>query len=610
MPFYITHYLSAQSAYAPQFGPAGQSIFFIADISGVPQLWRVPYRPGQEMPFWPEQCTFGEERVLGLHVSPGGAQVLISRDVGGNEKAQLLHWREDAPPHLLTAGHEGALHSFGCWSPDGSWFVFAANRRHPGRFDLYRQHVDRLEAECIWEHEQSGYLLAADIAPDGSRAAVIRMAASAKHELFELDLATGALRRLHDPALPARFHAAFYGPAGDELIILTDRDYDFMHIARLNLDTLAVSPLVRETWDVMMLQMAGDRQRLAYALNVAGDSTLHVRELGGAQMLVAPSLGPAPGVVGMKDGRLAFDARTGRVAFSYTSATRTSDIYVWDPAQEHVEPVTRCAHGGIPPHTFIAPELIDYPTFDGRRIPAWWYRPGGAAGGKKQPLPVVVLVHGGPESQIRPYYHFLVQYLVHHGYAVLAPNVRGSTGYGRHYSSLDDVEKRMDSVADLAHAAHWLRTRPDVDPERIAVYGGSYGGFMVLSALTTYPDLWAAGVNVVGISNFVTFLENTSDYRRAHRESEYGRLDRDRDFLESISPNNHLQNITAPLLVIHGANDPRVPLSEAEQLVAALDERDIPVRLLVFDDEGHGIFRLANKRVAYPAIVEFLSEFV
>lgn len=222
----------------------------------------------------------------------------------------------------------------------------------------------------------------------------------------------------------------------------------------------------------------------------------------------------------------------------------------------------------------------------------------------------MVLVHGGPEGQTTAYFHFLIQFLVNNGYAVLAPNVRGSTGYGKAYSHLDDVEKRMDSVADLAQAAQWLRQQPEIDGERLVVYGGSYGGFMVLSALTTYPDLWAAGVCLVGISNFVTFLENTSGYRRAHREAEYGSLERDREFLERIAPINHIDKLTAPLMVIHGANDPRVPLSEAEQMVAALRARGVPVEFLVFDDEGHGLVKLKNKLVAYPAVIAFLEKYV
>jgi dipeptidyl aminopeptidase/acylaminoacyl peptidase len=237
-------------------------------------------------------------------------------------------------------------------------------------------------------------------------------------------------------------------------------------------------------------------------------------------------------------------------------------------------------------------------------IPAWFFRPQETDG---RSAPVIVVVHGGPESQFRPVFNVLIQFFINHGYAVLAPNVRGSTGYGKAYSHLDDVEKRMDSVADLAYAAAWLKDQPDIDGDRLAVYGGSYGGFMVLSSLTTYPDLWAAGVDIVGISNFVTFLENTSDYRRAHRELEYGSLESDREFLESISPSNHLAAIAAPLIVIHGANDPRVPVGEAEQIVDALSKRGIPVQFLNFDDEGHGLSKLKNRLVAYPAIVDFLD---
>ncbi|MCG8351080.1 MAG: S9 family peptidase, partial [Chloroflexales bacterium] len=277
----------------------------------------------------------------------------------------------------------------------------------------------------------------------------------------------------------------------------------------------------------------------------------------------------------------------------------------WDLETDAIGALTHSSHAGIPVSQFIEPELIHYPTFDQRMIPAWFYRPQSPG-----PWPVVVFVHGGPESQTKAMFFPILQYFASCGYAVLAPNVRGSSGYGKTYLGLDDVEKRMDSVADLAHAAYWLRDRPDVDAQRLVVYGGSYGGFMVLSALTRHPELWAAGVDLVGISNFVTFLENTGPYRRHSRESEYGSLERDRDFLISISPINYVDHIQAPLIVIHGANDPRVPLSEAEQIVAALRARQIPVEFLVYPDEGHGLVKLANKLDAYPKIVAFLDQHI
>jgi dipeptidyl aminopeptidase/acylaminoacyl peptidase len=204
----------------------------------------------------------------------------------------------------------------------------------------------------------------------------------------------------------------------------------------------------------------------------------------------------------------------------------------------------------------------------------------------------------------------VVQYFANQGYAVLAPNVRGSSGYGHSYQSLDDVRKRMDSVADLKHAALWLAESGIADPKRIAVMGGSYGGFMTLAALTTYPNLWAAGVDLVGIANFATFLENTGPWRRKLREAEYGSLENDREFLESISPIKKVDRISAPLFVVHGANDPRVPVGEAEQIVAALKQRGVPVEYLRFADEGHGLMKRHNRLVAYPAIARFLDEHV
>ncbi|MBF6589233.1 MAG: S9 family peptidase, partial [Ktedonobacterales bacterium] len=296
-----------------------------------------------------------------------------------------------------------------------------------------------------------------------------------------------------------------------------------------------------------------------------------------------------------------------RLAFTLDRADDAPDIWIWEPATGTLWQATRSARGALPRERFVAPELVHYPTFDGRQIPALLFTPRDL---EARGLPVVVYVHGGPESQFRPSFNPVIQYLVNQGYAVLAPNVRGSTGYGYAYQSLDDVRLRMDSVNDLRHAARWLSDNGIGDPRRIAVMGGSYGGFMVLSALTTYPDIWAAGVDIVGIANFVTFLENTGPWRRKLREPEYGNLERDREFLEAISPINAVERISAPLFVVHGANDPRVPVGEAEQIVAALRTRGVPVEYLRFEDEGHGLQKRANRLVAYPQIARFLDRHV
>ena len=608
----ISRYLNTRYAYCPSISSDGQRVAFITDITGVPQAWQVRYDPAMEDPGWPDQLTFQADRVMGLWCSPapGDDRLIYTRDVGGNENAQIYLYSPGDGAHLsLTAGHENAMHIFGEWSRDAGRILFAANRRDPGLFDLYLQRLDGA-ARLVWENPEPGFLFNLCFSPGGDRAAATLMSSSFRHHLFEIDLESGSARRISPSAEDTRYDAVCYDPGGHSLLLNTDLDSDFLRIVRLNLDDMTVQPDVSQPVDVELMTCSPDGRTLAYAANLDGASELRLLDLASGETRVAPGLGETPGVVGAMDWRLAFSPDSGSLAFSFTSAVRTSDIFVWDLARDLVRPVTRSAHGGVPLDSFVAPELVHYPSFDTAdddgpgQIPAWFFHPRRQS---SAPVPTILLVHGGPEGQTRPYFHPLIQYFVQRGYAVLAPNVRGSTGYGKAYSHLDDVEKRMDSVADLAHAARWLQEQPGVDGDRLVVYGGSYGGFMVLSALCTYPDLWAAGVDIVGISSFTTFLENTSDYRRAHREAEYGSLDTDREFLESISPINHVGKMTAPLIVIHGANDPRVPLSEAEQLVAALTARGVSVEFIVFDDEGHGIAKLKNKLVAYPAIAGFLD---
>jgi dipeptidyl aminopeptidase/acylaminoacyl peptidase len=302
-------------------------------------------------------------------------------------------------------------------------------------------------------------------------------------------------------------------------------------------------------------------------------------------------------------GDFEFSQDGSRLAFTLTGPERNPDVWVVDLPDGEPRRLTRSSTAGISPSTFRRPKVVRYPSFDGREIPALFHEPVGAS--IADDAPVIVNVHGGPESQSRPLFAPVTQYLLGRGYAVFAPNVRGSTGYGKAYTHLDDVELRMDSVKDLAYAAEWLRGRGH---EKIAVMGGSYGGFMVLAALTEYPELWTAGVDIVGIANLVTFLENTGSYRRALREPEYGSLERDRDFLKSISPIHKAQEITAPLMVIHGKNDPRVPVGEAEQIVEKVRNNGGAVEYLMYEDEGHGLAKLKNRLDAYPKIVAFLDE--
>jgi dipeptidyl aminopeptidase/acylaminoacyl peptidase len=589
-------YLNIRSAYQSSFSFDGQRLAFLTNITGIPQVWAIDVAGG-----WPDQLSFGADRVAGVEFSPKHNQLIFVRDVGGNENAQLFLLNGDGSNERRLTHDDGAMHIFGGWSPNGKYITFSANRRNRGRYDIYVQDVTTSEAKMIWENDIPGIVIPVDFSPDSTYLLVLFIHSSMNQDLYEVTISDGSVRHLTPHQGDVRYNQPVYSADGQELYCLCDLKREFMGVVRLNLSDLSLVPIVQPEAEVELLSVSRSGRYLAWATNVDGATRLECQNLHSDETRQPPDL--PTGVINFE---LMFSPETNRLAFSFSTSRRTTDVWVWNLETDVLSAVTRSSHAGIPNTSFVESELIYYLTFDGREIPAWFYRP--LDEGRQRP--VVVYVHGGPEGQTQPLFFPILQYLVSRGYAILAPNVRGSTGYGKTYAYLDDVEKRMDSVADLAHAVYWLHQQPDVDPQRIAVYGGSYGGFMVLAALTTYPDLWAAGVDVVGISNFVTFLENTGAYRRSTREAEYGSLERNREFLTRISPIHHVDKIKAPLMVIHGANDPRVPLGEAEQIVNALRVRNVPVEFLVYADEGHGLVKLDNKLDAYPKIAAFLDRYL
>ena len=443
----------------------------------------------------------------------------------------------------------------------------------------------------------------------------------------------------------AQFGDAGFLPDGKSLLFAHNDNREFYSLANLRLrnaanandwrpDNREVRILDDTQWDVSDVALPDAAARFAYVINREGFSEVFIQDIetGGKPLITTfpkkPTKValPAQGLVG----GVTFSKDQTKLAFSFSSSKNNGDIWLYDIGTKKLAQITQSDRAGIDPRTFVTPELVKFTTFDGKEIPAWYYPPQGVEYLKmrNQPkrtfafsknlgtrlqavkVPVIVSVHGGPEGQSRPGFNPLFQYYLSRGYAVLDPNVRGSTGYGKTYTHLDDVEKREDSVKDLAAAHEWLVTKGGADPKRIAVMGGSYGGYMTMAAITLYPDLWAAAVNTVGIVNWETFLQNTSGYRRRQREVEYGRLDRDIEFLRRVSPIRKIDKIKAPLFVIHGKNDPRVPYTEAEQVVDALKKRNAIVEYKLYDDEGHGISKLKNRLDLYPLVADFLDKYM
>jgi dipeptidyl aminopeptidase/acylaminoacyl peptidase len=583
LSYEFARYLKIRGAWGASWSPDARKVSFLTEITGVPQVWEVPV----DGPLWPEQLTFYEERVSSAEYSPTAHRLLFGMDAGGNERTQLF-LLEDGEVEDLTRA-PGAIHYSGGFSPDGMRVAYTATRRNGTDFDVFVQELDG-EPEMVWE--VSGYHSVSDWSPDGSFLLVSRHRSNLDNDLYTLDLEKGEATLLTPHEGDARFYGACIRPDGGSAYLVTDVGGDFMRLARLDLSTLDLAYLTPDDWDVEELDLSMDGRYLLASRNVEGYSDLLLFSGEGRRM-------PDPEIPEGIVGGFEFSPDSKKLAFTLVGPMRNPDVWVLDIPNGDARQVTYSSTAGIPRNTFRRPHLVRYPTFDGCEIPALFYEP---EDGK---APVIVNVHGGPESQSRPAFAPVTQYLLHRGYAVFFPNVRGSTGYGKAYTHLDDIELRMDSVRDLAHAAEWLREKGH---EQIGVMGGSYGGFMVLAALAEYPELWSAGVDIVGIANLVTFLQNTGSYRQALREAEYGSLHRDRDFLESISPIYKAHRIRAPLMVIHGKNDPRVPVGEAEQIVEKVRESGGTVEYLLYEDEGHGLAKLKNRLDAYPKIAAFLDE--
>ncbi len=594
MSFPLERYLNVRMAYAPSWKHDGSGVAFLTNITGLPQSWLVDRAGG-----WPNQLTFRSDRVSFQAYSPVSSALVFGEDAGGNERTQFF-LLEEGRVEVPLVYQPDAFHIWGDWSPDGGAIAYAGNDRDPRFYDVYLLDMESRQTHRVWESDETHFPLS--FFPDGRYLLTTRRNTNLNNDLFLLDLERGERYLLTPHDGEALYTWPYFAPDGRFLYLLSNQGREFMAVMRLDLGNNQWHIHAARQADADVLALSKDGRWLAYAFNVDGRSELVVEDLKrGAQVEV---VGLPIGVIM----ELVFHPHASYLAITHTGPRHTHDIWLMNLRTGECGPLTHSSLAGIPRNHFVEPQRVRYASFDGLEIPAFLYLPPKSNTGKRPP--VLVYVHGGPESQYRDTFNPLIQYLVAQGYAVFAPNVRGSWGYGKTYVHLDDVEKRKDAVADLKWGVLWLRQSGQVDGKRVGIMGGSYGGYMVLAALATYPDLWAVGVDIVGIANLVTFLENTAPWRRHLREAEYGHLERDRAILAALSPINRVDRIRTPLMVIHGANDPRVPVGEAEQIVAALDARGVPVEYLRYEDEGHGLVRLKNKLDAYPRVVRFLNRWL
>lgn len=547
------------------------------------------------------QLTFFAEPVTSASAAPDPDLngFVYSRDVGGNEFYQL-YWFDfgSGQSTLLTDGK--SRNTGPTWSNRGDRFAYASTRRDGRNYDIYLADPTQGHEAHRLVLEGNGLWVPMDWSPSDDRLLVINYRSITDSEVFQLDLESGELTEVFPQDEPVGFGGAAFDHTGAGVYVVHDHGAEFKQLHHFDLEAAEMKPISAEIpWDVSSFTLTRDRTRLAFATNEGGMSRLYMRDVKRNREMPVPDL-----PVGLISG-LAFKPDGHALAMTLNTPQSPSDVFVYEFTGRQLVRWTESEVGGLDTAKFPVPGLVSYESFDGLEVPAWLYLPEGEG-----PHPVIVQIHGGPEAQSRPGFSSTYAYWVNElGAAVVRPNVRGSSGYGKSYLKLDNGPLRENSVLDIGALLHWIKSRPDLDEDRVIVYGGSYGGYMVLASMVNFDERLLGGVSIVGISSFATFLENTEDYRRDLRRVEYGD-ERDpemRAIMERISPLNNADKIRSPLFVAQGYNDPRVPYTESEQIVAAVRANEVPVWYLLAMDEGHGFAKKPNRDYFQAATVLFFS---
>jgi len=576
---------------------AGRTIAYISTRDESIGIWETDVTAGTH-----RRLSNENERIWNLYADKKTGTLLYTVDTGGNECEQIFCIEGGREPRNLTQD-PASRHFLGGMRADGKTVVYSSNRRTSSTFDIWALDMESGRAEMVYENT-GNYNTPPhhSVSPNGAYMLYNKLNGSSDDMLWMLELDARKAGQVPHHARTAQYIHPVWRSDSAGFYCVSDADSEFCYVAYYDIATDCFSRVYETNWDVETIDLSGDDRYLGMVVNEDGYSSLRVLDTQ-THTLCNPPL-PPKGVISPY-GIISFSSEGHRLLFTLTSGQRLQNVWMLDLDADSLRRITDGRLEGISQAELIEPRLHHYPSFDGLNVPFWLYTPHGK---EAKNLPVVIEIHGGPEGQELPGYDALLQYLCARGIAVVAPNVRGSVGYGKAYHHLDDVEKRLDSVKDIESLVAYLVGSGIARRESIAVTGASYGGFMTLSCAARMPSLWACAVDIVGMYYLESFLENTAPYRRAHREAEYGTLERHREILRAVSPIQKSGDITAPLMVIHGANDPRVPVTEAEQVVKSLRERGLPVAYLRYEDEGHGIVKLKNKLDCYPQIAAFLEK--
>ncbi|HDL02057.1 MAG TPA: S9 family peptidase, partial [candidate division Zixibacteria bacterium] len=568
----------------------GDKVFFKSSASGASQIYRLT-KDG-----WPYQLTTFEDGIDYFVLSYNSQMAIVGASVGGSEQSQLYLMDTETGRVLKLTDFSDVQIGSVTWARDDKSIYYRSNEENKRDFFLYQMDILTGKSKKIFDNP--GYNAIADISQDGKTMIVANYTSNVNNNLLILDLTTDKFEVLNDDKGDVLYGSPTLMPDNKTIwLVCNGNDDGVARVAQMTIGSSKVEYIndgwIDPKWEVEYIAFSRDYKTMGAQINEEGYNRLKIRDVYSKKELPSPPL----------NGMLGFSGadKYGNILLSFSGPTQAPDCWLWNPHTEKLKQLTFSIYAGIDRKIFTEPKLIKYKSFDGLEIPAFLYLPADYDG---KPIPFIVSAHGGPESQFQPRFIRNYQYFMLNGFGIISPNPRGSSGYGREYQNLDNYKLRKNSLKDYKAAVDYLIANNFTQKGMIGIRGGSYGGYVVLGMITEYPNLFDAAIDVVGIANFKSFLQNTKPYRRALRESEYGPLS-DPDFLDSISPIHKANLIKTPLFVIHGENDPRVPVGEARQIIKAVKDNNGIVESLIFPDEGHGARKRVNVINSYRRQVEF-----
>ena len=580
---------------SPSFSPDGSHVAYVTNISGLPQIWTVPTAGG-----YPTLVTAFDDPVGFVKWSPDGKWLAFNVAPGGGFNEQIYVARPDGSElRRLTEG--GKENNFlGDWTHDGRFLTFSSNRRDPASTDSYLLDVVTGQMRKVAENRGVGGI--DDVSRDGKYAVVERLVNRGDNNLYLVNVTDGKESLLTPHEGPGTFGALRFSPDGRTIYIASNKDRDLIAFARVKIDEQGQpGPIeilaARDDAELSGGAMDEKGSTLALVWNVAGRSEIAFFDTKTGKTTAGP---PLPAEIA---GGLEFSNDGQRLVMVLSGSSKPADVWVLDMRSKQFTQLTKSPHAGVDLTKLARPELVRYKVHDGLELSGWLYRPTGTTG----PGPIVLSFHGGPEGQERPGFSSTYQALLSRDIAVFAPNVRGSSGFGKKFVNLDNGALRVNGVKDIKASVDYVVQARVADPKRVGIMGGSYGGYMVMAGLTEYPELFAAGANLFGVVNFETFFKNTQPWMAAISKIEYGDPDKEAEMLRRLSPLTRIDQVKAPTIVLHGANDTNVPVVEAEQVVDNLKKRGVPVEYVLFADEGHGWRKTPNRIRSTVSIVKFFE---